>query len=850
VVQYRKALVSAAENGRRFFSRSLECDSFATAETLLLWRDELRLAGWSGEAAPDASDRLRELAEVERLAGEELSSGLGDRLQTILAELDLRSPQIESVSVLDAPAHLPDVLRRVLEKLGATFDASPTPTGAEGSDLWRVQKALATGASEKLTLAGDGTLVALTAYSEITLAHGVAQLVADTRASATKTTLLATGDARPLETALGALDEPLVLLGARSQHRPILALLSLALRLRWQPLDPGHLLEFLVHPVSPMRGRLRRSLARVVAEYPGLGSAAWLTAIAESHARIEADHKDDAALRTAELARMANDLAEWIDVTRFDTSGGAPGAALAETCDRVGRWASARTGTAGSQAERAQFMVAASQAVELGEVLRELPNVTQAVVDRLFEQIGVDGTLCGDTTAELSHVHHAVSPAAVLETPAVLVWWGFHGSAQASTSPWTRAERSALAARGVALVEPAAALEAASLAALRPVLAARERLILVIPRQRANEPLSHHPLHDRLDALIKGGLRIVDLDAEIVRASEWPRAAAIPRRPLSPLRRWWKLADGSRLAARDAESFSGARLLIYDPFAWVLQYKAGLRPGALAAIDEARQRGNLLHRVTEHLFGDHAGIDWRRATEAEFHAWLNAFWPELLEAEGANFCIRGRQADGERLLEEARRAVWRLIVHLREADVARAVVKVRPADARFGTGVFGGEIDLEIETRRGSRAVIDLKYGQEKIKRAELADNIQLQLATYGFLRNAEGGGSWPEGAYFIFRKGVLLAQNRNLFPNATIVPPKGASLGLEACWRDFERIWQWRREQLDGGWIELPLEGTDPTDGTGQEPASPPPDPRWIKDAKAKRFDDFTALTGWRNDQ
>jgi hypothetical protein len=282
----------------------------------------------------------------------------------------------------------------------------------------------------------------------------------------------------------------------------------------------------------------------------------------------------------------------------------------------------------------------------------------------------------------------------------------------------------------------------------------------------------------------------------------------------------------------------------------VLQYKAQLRPGALATIDEVRQRGNLLHRVTERLFGDDTEIDWRCVTEADFQAWLDALWPKLLATEGANFLISGRQTDGERLLDEARRAVWRLVVHLRDAGVTRASVKVRPSDAPFGTGVFGGEIDLEVETHLGNRAVIDLKYGQEKLKRTEFLDNTQLQLATYSFLRSAADGRGWPDGAYFILRKGVLLAQSRDLFPNATVIAARSQPSGLQACWRDFQQIWQWRRDQLDGGWIELPLNGTQMTDGSGAEPPSLPPDPRWQKDMKAKRFDDFTALTGWRSDQ
>ncbi len=46
------------------------------AETLLRWRDELVLAGWNGSADPADTSRIRDLAEVEALAGRDLSPGV------------------------------------------------------------------------------------------------------------------------------------------------------------------------------------------------------------------------------------------------------------------------------------------------------------------------------------------------------------------------------------------------------------------------------------------------------------------------------------------------------------------------------------------------------------------------------------------------------------------------------------------------------------------------------------------------------------------------------------------------------------------------------------------------------
>jgi len=186
---------------------------------------------------------------------------------------------------------------------------------------------------------------------------------------------------------------------------------------------------------------------------------------------------------------------------------------------------------------------------------------------------------------------------------------------------------------------------------------------------------------------------------------------------------------------------------------------------------------------------------------------------------------------------------------LRDAGVVRASVKVCPPDITFGDGTLGGEIDIVVETAAGAAAVVDLKYGKQQ-KPEELKQNTQLQLAVYGRLMRGEDGAAWPEGAYYILRQARLLAQDRLFFPNATVVPTKAVSSGLASCWRSFETVWNWRRGQLDSGWIGIPSDDAAIGQAYGSEPSPEPPVPEWKSDPKANRYDDYTALTGWRYDQ
>src|SRR3984885_4131061 len=84
IVQYREFLQRAASIKWRFYTASFAKDPLAVAETLLRWRDELVMAGWDGAPDPGSSQRIRDLAEVEGLAGTDLLPGIGDRTRIAL----------------------------------------------------------------------------------------------------------------------------------------------------------------------------------------------------------------------------------------------------------------------------------------------------------------------------------------------------------------------------------------------------------------------------------------------------------------------------------------------------------------------------------------------------------------------------------------------------------------------------------------------------------------------------------------------------------------------------------------------------------------------------------------------
>ncbi len=154
-------------------------------------------------------------------------------------------------------------------------------------------------------------------------------------------------------------------------------------------------------------------------------------------------------------------------------------------------------------------------------------------------------------------------------------------------------------------------------------------------------------------------------------------------------------------------------------------------------------------------------------------------------------------------------------------------------------GELIGSIDLLLKDQSGRDIILDVKWGGGKYREDELRQNIHLQLAVYAWMRKCmTRSAQWPPQAFFIVDDARFLAQDQATFPSATPCPNRDGETTAD-LWRRFEVTWNWRRDQLDRGLIEMTIEGAEP-----DEDSEAPEDGMKLED-HADRFNDYLRLDG-----
>jgi ATP-dependent helicase/nuclease subunit B len=656
--------------------------------------------------------------------------------------------------------------------------------------------------------------------------------------------VLAMNKGATLDDALSDAGYPRLGFSDTSFWRPVFQVLPLSLELLWRPLDPVVLLQFLAHPMGPIPGPIRRRLAEVVASEPGIGGDSWLAAVESALDKAVADEPEQTAKEKRN--KLAANVDFWLDSERFDPQSGVPLPVLKTRIQRISAWLSSAFAVQEDEAVAKLYSAALGQSDELNRTIDRLmksgnDQLTRESTRHLVEAVRGTGVSrpgrpwqCEPGTSQLLK---ADSPAGVIEPVSTVIWWGCDKERLPGLYPWSRSEQATLAAHGIKLLPLDTQLEWQAGTWLRPILSAKERLVLVLH----DSVDSHHPVFDQIVAVAEGWLEarvdevmreptMLPLDCRL------PEVQMVSQQAIPAKTRWWQLPDSVSLGVRDVESYSSLEKFLYGPYQWVLNYKARVRPGALAELgDGSLLKGSLAHDLFERFFREHEDIGSINAARAE--QWAVLCLNDLIEKCGAVLLTPGRQAEKEDFIVTVTRALSELVMHLQSANVVQVSMEAS-YQGRFRGGEMQGMIDMHVTNASGATAVVDIKWGGLEYRRNTLKQSTYLQLAVYAQLSHQKEQ-QWPALGNFIIRDAQMLVLESDFFPNAAIEKTTNGESLLE-FWQRVETTWQWRRAQLDLGLVEVTITDTEP-DETSSPGEFGLPMPETFD-----KFDDYTVLTGW----
>jgi RecB family exonuclease len=731
---YRRRLL-AADDGERFYSRSLQADSHMTSQTLLAWRDELVRCGWNFTIDASLPPRLNDLAAVETATTPQAPAvppGFADRFRKVLTALPSTQLHIAKIILADRRPFFDSPwvdLFRKLEASGINISEATPPACKAAGDLGKLQDALKTNTA--VSAEGGGTLVILRTASDTEAADLLGALLAETPGDG-RLLIIPSGD-QALDRIMTSRGRPSCGIQSYSSLRPILQVLPLLCELLWEPLDPYRLIEFLSLPDIPVPRWVARSLAEAVAKAPGIGGKPWMAALA----KIEETARSNTADGDAAWASIRASIAAWIEGVRYPHNEGVPRETLLALARQVARWAGAKP--LREEEDDSQITALAAQAGHLAMIAEFLPEprIRKPQLQRLLLQIIGEGQSLGKK-AEAGHQPWIGSPNVLIGPANEIIWWGFtHSDAPVfHRPPWLEAETAYLTAAGVILPDPLVELQLGITGYERAVYAAQKRLVLVMPECEAGAAVEPHPLYDRLsvifgDTLGKlevAGAKWLEGDSRLPAFS----CGAVTERSIPKPRRFWHLADNDAPPPRATESYSSLSDLFEIPVSWVLKYEGRLREGPIQAISNIKAiMGSVAHRVFEELFP--AGTDckgWKQVT-AEKH--VDRILTHLIETEGIVFLQPVLVSEKQTLMRRIQRAAWEMAKHIRDNGWTVAGTE----HAVSGTLVnqnLAGSVDLLLHKTDGALAVVDLKWGKSKYLRRNFLENRCNQLALYAHM--------------------------------------------------------------------------------------------------------------------
>ncbi|MBI1226565.1 MAG: hypothetical protein GC192_15135 [Bacteroidetes bacterium] len=824
IEQYRQALLENLANTTTppFFLKSFEADPFTTAADVCERRDELLLAGWDFEKNAETPPRLATIADIEASFqhsnpdGLPLTPGFADRFHAILSAAEKHPAPITEIWVNEPSKLMPRHFQRFFEILTKTNSVEiqeleiPVPAFSEATDLQKFQQHfLFPEKKTKEKLCNDGTLLLLKARRASEAAAWLAQLVKLNFSNTPPPELpnfLISEKSRSLDMALIQEGQPSLGIQSTSLARPTLQVLKLVTAFLWEPVNPFHILEFVSLAVKPLADDLATLIANQVAAKPGLQGEGW-------YAMINRYFEE---LAESQPPAMVNDQRKqynfWFERRRYDLGRKVPKGEVTTIFDYLRQWAVEAFEDGGGRNH--SLIVLSQQAKRVSELLNALPEqeLTHLELERIVRAIYEPSpvVLQAQEAGSLPYVQH---PGAFIGAVKEVWWYNFvQQEPPHFFSKWSKKERAWLAESSVLLDTPTQENARQLWQQSRPILAATNRLLLVLPESVDGTPANPHPLFGDLQAAFSNleviEQQVVNEASAFAKHFTLPKYEAVTWRQLGRPAPFLKINPRGNMQ-REQESLTSLETLFYYPYQWFFKYKIRLNKSSiLSVVPDNTLMGNLAHRVFEKLLKE----DIQVMSKAEVEGRVEQESHRLLVREGAVLLMYGREPDRVAFVNKLKFAAWSLVTHIRDNNW-RVQATEHQLDGKFpndteNSPAVRGIADLVLErvdsaTGAIERAVIDIKWRGSGWRESVIRNGEDLQLVLYARLISPEN--EWAHTAYFIVENGRMLARNTGAFKHISPIAPTADHREVnEGILTQMQATWHWRMAQLEKGIIEV----------------------------------------------
>ncbi|MEQ9772979.1 PD-(D/E)XK nuclease family protein [Pectobacterium jejuense] len=789
-----------ADTPERFFHRSMQVDEMGTASALLAWRDQWFLAGWDGKPHDSWSGRLSDMAAVEAAVVGRIGLSEGERLALVAERLSKRRVPIAKVLVLEPISAFPARWRTVLKQLPIEIVSPQSPQAA--GDLGAVQqRCLAAAVDGNLApldaLTVDGSISVVRPFTVEVAEHWLANQYHMEPSAQRLIVCDEPAIGSSLDETLKATGVPTCGYSESSSLRPVVQALPLALETLWDPIEPARLLDFLMHPVGPLPSGIRRQLGRVFTTQPGIGGRAWTQVRNAIREGLEPD--------------ADRNVTEWLEAIRYDRRSGAPLELVVARIDSLRSSLQARLvriieEQGGGEADLRSAISQCSAVIDALYELRTSDN--DLVKPRLLEQLVSQATSDAANTLATAEVGCMPSTSSIaacaVESADEVIWWMPDRPKLPTAHPWLQVELDALKDGGVDLLDPGTEMASMMTLWIRPILAARKRLVLILPPEGAELHPAWQLIHVVAPQL---SISILEQD-DVGKVAVTPQDLALSKGvwKFDPSAKWRETFPAP--TRREVQSFSTLEVVFNNPALAVLQDAAYLRGSNMfAPAQDTRLLGTLAHRLVQLFLVDSSRLRWN---PAQIEDWFGPAVNNLLTTEGMPLLALGNSMQLAQFKAVAMGGIISLLEYLNAAGVKRVETE-RPLSGSLGTLALQGDADLLLYLENDATAALDLKWSRGTRFRTKLVDGDFLQLALYAHMVEQETKVPPLAVGYFTFLDGSLSTLTEGVFgDSARVILPKSGETTVQLVQRALAS-WGWRVKQWQDGEVEVIGDGLEP---------------------------------------